>query len=90
MFNSKNPVMMSIITLVVVMVITMVVIYFLKPKFALKEDSMKKEIAWDKLVAYSSLVGVIVAILCLLICEMKKGKGMSSFGKRSRFSYCGM
>jgi len=90
MFNSKNPVLTSIIVLVVVMVITMVVIYFLKPKFALKEDSMKKEVAWDKLVAYSALFATIVAILCLLICEMKKGKGMSSFGRKSRFSYCGM
>jgi hypothetical protein len=91
MFNSKNPVLMSIVVLVVVMVITMVVLYFVKPKLIIKEDSMKKEVAWDKLVAYSALVGVVVAILALLWCEiMKKGKGMSSFGRKSRFGYCGM
>ena len=91
MFNSKNPVLTSIIVLVVVMIITMIILYMVKPKFTLKEDSMKKEVAWDKLVAYSALIATIVAILCLLMCEvMKKGKGMSSFGRKSRFSYCGM
>lgn len=91
MFNPKNPVLTSIIVLVVVMVITMVVLYFVKPKFVTKEDSLKKEVALDKLLAYSALVGVVLAILCLLMCEvMGKGKGMSSFGRRSRFSYCGM
>lgn len=91
MFNSKNPVMFSVMILVIVMVITMVILYFTKPKFVVREDSMKKEVAWDKLVAYSALSGVIIAILALLYCEIvKKGRGMSSFGRKSRFGYCGM
>ena len=91
MFSGKNPVLTSIIVLVIVMVITAVVLYYVKPKMILKEDSHKKEVAYDKLAAYSALTGVVVAILCLLLCEvMKGGKGSSSFGKRSRFGYCGV
>lgn len=91
-FLTKNPIVSSIVALVVVFVIVLVVLMLVKPKFVCKDDSAKKKVAWDKLIAYSALIGVIVAILVLLLGEVMPGankSGSARYGRRSRFRYCG-
>lgn len=90
-FLTKNPILCSVLTLVVVFVIVLVVLMLVKPKFVCKDDSSKKMVAWDKLIAYSALVAVIVAILTLLLGEVMTSKSGPSprYGRRSRFRYCG-
>lgn len=90
-FLGKNPILSSVVALVVVFVIVLVVLMLTKPKFVCKDDTAKKQVAWDKLIAYSALIGVVVAILVLLIGEVmpsQKRTG-SMYGRRSRFRYCG-
>ncbi len=82
----NKPIMFSVCVLVVVFVVVMVALWFAKPKFVLKEDSVKKEVAMDKLVAWSALVAVVLAIVALVLPEMFGKKSLSM----SRFRMCGM
>lgn len=88
-----NSMTSSVIALVVVFMLALVILSATKMKFVLKDpDATKKEIAWDKLMAYSGLFAVIVAIVVLLVMEaMGKGKGSVSTrgGMSPSFRYCG-
>ena len=86
-----NSMSMSIIALVIAFILALVILWVSKMKFVLKDpDAAKKEVAWDKILAYSALFAVIIAIVVLLVAEgMGKGKGGGGGGRSMGYRYCG-
>ena len=91
MMKNMNATIMSIIALLIAFILAVIILWVSKIKFVLKNpNNVKKEIAWDKLLAYSGLFAVIIAIIVLLVSEgMGKGK-MRSVSMSPSFRYCGI
>lgn len=82
----QNPIVSSLISLVVVAVLSALVLGLCKPKIVHKSKA-SKELACDKLAAWSILFGVIVALIVLAIGMSRKqplgmGYGMGKWGHR--------
>ena len=85
----KNPISLSLISLVITFVITSIIYYFTKPKFILTDPTDKTKIAWDKFVAYAVLVSLIIAIVVLIISNLTMKRRKSSVSSSSSgFSFC--
>jgi O-antigen/teichoic acid export membrane protein len=83
-----NPMMMSVVALVVVLLLAIIILYFVKPSIVLKDaNSTQKDIAWDKLVAYSGLVAILAAIVVLLVYQGKENYKPSMYSPK--FKMCG-
>ena len=85
-----NPMTISVLALVIAFILALVILWLSKMKFVLKDPHAdKKEISWDKLLAYSGLFAVIIAIIVLLVTEvMNKNKGVKT-GMSPSYRYCG-
>jgi len=100
--GSKDPILTSVVVIVVTFVASAIILYFVKPDFVTKIDttSSNKVVALDKLFAYSGLISVIVGLLVVVVmCLVAKkqvsqpssgGMGMtSSFGHQYKYKMGG-
>ena len=87
MMKKMNSTTLSVVALVLAFVLAAVVLWASKMKFVLKNpEATKKEVSWDKLLGYSGIFAIIIAIVVLIVFEgvdRVKGGAMS-------YRYCGV
>ena len=68
-----DPIVSSLISIVVVFILVGLILWVAKPKFVVKMDKdNKKVVLMDKLLAYSSLVAIIVGLIVAVGMNMMK------------------
>ena len=88
MLFSKDPIQCSMGAMVVSFVVLAIIFALVKPKFVTKIDvsSGKRVVAVDRLLSYAGLISVVIGLVVVGVCSLKKDKQASlpmSFGRAS-------